>query len=89
MEVPEQLLEMIWAKLGEPTNAAPVVTSSKLEHTVHTITSVARTDEDLVTAVASVEWSAGSPVITYVAFARVPLGTVAYMADEWREEVGA
>jgi hypothetical protein len=89
VDVQPQLVQTMWSALGEPLEGDAIVVSARMNFTVQEVTAVARTSNDLVTMVGTIEWNSGTPVITSTTFARVPLGTVAYMADEWRDEVGA
>lgn len=91
MQVDDRILrQRIWGETeASPLPSNPVVIKSWMEYTVHHITSMMRDEDLLHIRKSTIEWSAGSPVVSSNIVIYVPLGSISVIADEWREEIGA
>lgn len=86
---PNVLRHAIWhIPQGEKPVHEPIVVREWLEYTVQHVISIMRDEDLLEVRHAVVEWNGGTPVVTMNVRSSLPMGTVAYIADEWREEVG-
>lgn len=89
-EVNDDLLARIWSdRMRQSENGkishGPWVTESGTDYQTQTVSSAAVIDDDLVTCWAEVNWSTGGVPMIVSKFVSVPMGTVVFASDEWRD----
>lgn len=85
MSLTDHMLDEIWQRRAP--SSKPVITYDKTHYKSQTIVSVAVIDDDLVVGRTHIDWSMHPPGIQ-TEFIDVPIGTICYMADEYRDSMG-
>lgn len=88
MAVSDTTLEDIWRKQGIDSaqySIPPVVTEESTNFRTQMVTSIAVIDEQCIVAKSNVDWGTNPPAIT-TQFARIDIGIICHLADQFRED---
>lgn len=82
MAVSDDTMAHIWRT--ENPAATPTVVEDVTTFQSQRVVSVAVCDDMLVSAQSHIDWGQSPPII-HTDFVRVPMGTICYLADEYRD----
>lgn len=85
MSLTDHMLDEIWSKRSP--SQKPVITFDSTHYKSQAIVSMTVIDDDLVVARTYIDWSMHPPGIQ-TEFIEAPMGTVCYMADDYRDTIG-